>query len=59
MDKNTILIAAVLVALVAGFGSGYAVRGGSVPSEGNHMMHNGMMMDNNGMSMSDAMDDMM
>ena len=59
MDKNTILIVAVLIALVAGFSGGYTVRGSSTPSDGSHMMSNGMMMGNNGMGMGNAMDDMM
>jgi len=59
MDKNTILIVAVLIALVAGFSGGYTVRGSSTPSDGSHMMPNGMMMGNNGMGMGNAMDDMM
>jgi uncharacterized protein (DUF305 family) len=59
MDKNTILVVAVLIALVAGFSGGYTVRGSSVPSAGSHMMSNGMMMGDNGMGMGNAMDDMM
>lgn len=59
MDKNTILIVAVLIALVAGFSGGYTVRGNSTPSTGTHMMSNGMMMGDNGMGMGNAMDDMM
>jgi len=58
MDKQTVLIAAVLIALVAGFGSGYAVRGNQV-KEDSHMMSGGTMMHNNGMGMGNAMDDMM
>ncbi len=58
MDKNSILIVAVLIALVAGFGGGYVVRGGQV-QDGTHMMSNGSMMGNNGMGMGGAMDDMM
>lgn len=57
MDKQTVLIAAVLIALVAGFGSGYTVRGNQV-KEDSHMMSGGMMMHNNGMGMGNAMDDM-
>ena len=59
MDKNTILIVAVLIALVAGFSGGYTVRGSSAPTTGTHMMSSGMMMGDNGMGMGNAMDDMM
>lgn len=58
MDKNTILIVSVLIALVAGFGSGYVVRGSQVQS-GMHMMPGGMMMHDSGMGMGSAMDSMM
>ena len=61
MDKNAILIAAVLIALVAGFSGGYTVRGDQTPEMGSHMMANGQMMGNNAMGggMGGAMDDMM
>lgn len=63
MDKQTVLIAAVLVALVAGFSSGYVVRAAQI-SERSHMMQGGMMMDNNDMvgqggNMGSAMSGMM
>ncbi len=56
MDKNTVIIA--LLTLVIGFGGGYLVAGRE-PNVGSHMMPNGMMMDDKGMSMGGAMDDMM
>jgi uncharacterized protein (DUF305 family) len=59
MDKQTVLIIAVLIALVAGFGGGYTVRGSQTPEAGEHMMQGGMMMNNGGMGMGSAMDDMM
>ncbi len=58
MDKQTILIIAVLAALVAGFSGGYAVRAGQI-QDGMHMMSGGGMMHDNGMGMGNAMDDMM
>ncbi len=56
MDKNTVIIA--LLTLVIGFGLGYTLSGRE-PYVGTHMMPNGMMMDDNGMSMGSAMQDMM
>lgn len=56
MDKQTILVLGVLIALIAGFTGGYVVRGGQV-AENYHMMSSGGMMHNN--SMGSAMDDMM
>ncbi len=56
MDKNTVIIA--LITLVIGFGGGYLVAGRE-PAVGTHVMPNGMMMDDNGMSMGGAMNDMM
>ena len=56
MDKNTVIIA--LLTLIIGFGGGYFVSGRE-PAVGSHMMPNGMMMNDNGMSMGSAMDDMM
>ncbi len=56
MDKNTIIIA--LLTLVIGFGGGY-LTGGREPGMGSHMMPNGMMMDDSGMSMGSAMENMM
>ena len=48
-----------LIALVAGFGTGYAVRGSQVPAD-SHLMSGGMMMQNGGMmGMREAMDGMM
>ncbi len=58
MEKQTVLIVAVLIALVAGFSGGYMVRGGQV-QEGMHMMPGGGMMHDNGMGMDNAMDSMM
>ncbi len=58
MDKQTTLIVIVIIALFAGFGSGYMVRGGQV-QEGMHLMSDGQMMHDNGMGMGNAMDDMM
>lgn len=61
MDKQTVLVGVVLLALVAGFSGGYAVRGAQV-QEGMHMMPGGMMMHNNAMNgqgMAGAMDNMM
>ena len=58
MDKQTTLIVAVLIALVAGFSGGYAIRASQV-SEGYHMMPGGGMMHDEGMGMGNAMDDMM
>lgn len=56
MDKNTVIIG--LITLVIGFGGGYLVAGRE-PIAGTHMMPNGMMMDDSGMSMGSAMNDMM
>lgn len=61
MDKQTVLIAGVLIALVAGFSGGYMVRGAQV-GQGMHMMQGGMMMHDNNMGghgMQGAMDEMM
>ncbi len=61
MGKQTILIVGVLIALVAGFGGGYAVRGAQV-GQGMHMMSGGMMMNDDNMGghgMQGAMDEMM
>lgn len=63
MDKQTVLIGAVLIALVAGFGGGYVVRTSQI-SESSHMMSGGMMMGNNDMmgrsgGMDGTMDGMM
>jgi uncharacterized protein (DUF305 family) len=46
-----------LITLVIGFGGGYLVAGRE-PSVGSHVMPNGMMMDDKGMSMGGAIDDM-
>lgn len=56
MDKNTVTIA--LITLIIGFGGGYLVAGRE-PAVGMHVMPNGMMMDDVGMSMGGAMEDMM
>jgi uncharacterized protein (DUF305 family) len=56
MDKNTVIIA--LITLVIGFGGGYLIAGRE-PAIGTHVMPNGMMMDDSGMSMGAAMHDMM
>jgi uncharacterized protein (DUF305 family) len=58
MDKNTVLVIAVLIALVAGVSVGYTVRGGQV-RDGMHMMPGGGMMHDSSMGMGDAMDSMM
>ncbi len=58
MEKNQHIVIALLI-LIIGFGGGYIVRGGEAPEAGKHMMPNGMMMNNNGMGMDNAMDDMM
>ena len=57
MDKNTIVIA--LLVLVVGFGGGYIVRGNQIqmPGEGKHMMQGGTMMGNSSGMM--GMDEMM
>jgi uncharacterized protein (DUF305 family) len=59
MDKNTIVIA--LLVLVVGFGGGYIVRGNQIqmPGAGSHMMSSGTMMENNSMGMGGTMDSMM
>ncbi len=57
MDTKILLVA--LVALIIGAGGGYAVAGNKNLGADEHMMGNGMMMHNNSMGMSDAMDDMM
>ena len=56
MDKNTIIIG--LLTFIIGFGGGYLVTGRE-PYAGSHIMPNGMMMDDRGMSMGGAMDNMM
>ncbi len=55
MDKNTITIA--LITFIIGFGGGYLL-GGREPAVGSHMMPSGTMMDDSGMSMGSAMQDM-
>lgn len=57
MDTKIILVA--LIALIVGIGGGYALAGGDAPDADEHMMDNGMMMHNNDMGMSGAMDEMM
>ena len=56
VDKNTLTIA--LITLIIGFGGGYLLAGRE-PAMGTHMMPNGSMMDDSGMRMGSAMDDMM
>lgn len=62
MQKNTLIIGAVL--LIVGLGAGYGIGASKtpVPSQeapsGMHMMPDGSMMGNDGMSMSDMMMDM-
>ncbi len=58
MEKNQHIIIALLI-LIIGFGAGYIARGSQTPEAGRHMMSNGSMMDDNGMGMGHAMDDMM
>lgn len=57
MDTKIIFVA--LVALLVGFGGGYVVNGSKIPDTDEHMMEGGMMMHNNSMGMSGAMDEMM
>lgn len=59
MENNK--IATLLVVLLVGLGVGYFWGGSSAgaPQSGTHMMPNGMMMNDSGMSMGGAMDDMM
>ena len=57
MDTKIILVA--LVALLVGFGGGYAFVGNKSFDRDEHMMEGGMMMHNNSMGMSGAMDEMM
>lgn len=56
INAQTVIIS--LLTLIVGFGGGYIVAG-QEPSAGEHMMPNGAMMDDSGMSMGSAMDDMM
>ncbi|MBY0473420.1 DUF305 domain-containing protein [Patescibacteria group bacterium] len=58
MEKNNVLVIALLV-LIIGFGAGYVAHGNQAAETGSHVMSNGMMMDDNGMGMGNAMDDMM
>lgn len=58
MEKQNVLIVAVLIALVAGFSGGYAMRGDQVP-QGSHMMSDGQMMTNETSGMGHAMEEMM
>lgn len=57
MDKQTFLIA--LVAIIAGFIGGFAVNANQASPAGYHTMSNGMMMEDSGMAMGHAMDEMM
>ncbi|HWH07384.1 MAG TPA: DUF305 domain-containing protein [Candidatus Paceibacterota bacterium] len=56
---NTTTLLAALIALIVGGGGGYLLAGSQVPGPDEHMMGNGMMMHNNSMGMSGAMDEMM
>jgi len=58
MEKNTQIIIGLLI-LIIGFGAGYTIRGNQAPEADEHMMSGGSMMDNSGMGMGNAMDDMM
>lgn len=55
---NTNTITMVLVTLIIGFGGGYLLAG-QEPAVGTHMMPNGGMMGDSGMSMGSAMMNMM
>ena len=55
--QNNIIIG--LLALILGFGGGYLAHSTKTPIEDEHMMSSGMMMYNDTMGMSGAMDDMM
>lgn len=57
MDTKILLVA--LIALIVGAGGGYVMAGSKTPDADEHMMGNGMMMHNNSMGMSGAMDEMM
>ena len=56
---NTNILLTALIALVIGGGGGYLLAGSQMPDPNEHMMGNGMMMHNNSMGMSGAMDEMM
>ena len=56
INAQTVIIS--LLTLIVGFGGGF-IMAGQEPSAGEHMMPNGAMMDDSGMSMGSAMDDMM
>lgn len=57
MDTKILLTS--LIALLIGAGGGYALAANKTPDADEHMMGNGMMMHNDSMGMSGAMDDMM
>ncbi len=57
MDTKILLVA--LITLIVGAGGGYVMAGSKAPGADEHMMGNGMMMHNNSMGMSGAMDEMM
>ena len=58
MEKNGLLTVVAITALIAGFGSGYSVRGAQTPLA--HMMQDGTMMNGAAVSeMDHAMDEMM
>jgi uncharacterized protein (DUF305 family) len=59
MENNK--VATLLVVLIIGLGAGYYWGGSKaqVPLANQHMMSDGSMMHDTGMSMGDAMDDMM
>lgn len=48
-----------IIALVIGGGGGYLLAGSQMPDSNEHMMGNGVMMHNNSMGMSGAMNEMM
>lgn len=56
---NTNIFVTALIALLVGGGGGYLIAASQAPGPDEHMMGNGMMVHNNSMGMSGAMDEMM
>lgn len=56
---NTNILVIAIAMLIAGFGTGYLVRGENAPSMGGHAMPNGQMMGNHMMSDGQMMADHM
>ena len=56
---NTNILLTAIIALVIGGGGGYLLAGSQMPGSNEHMMGDGVMMHNNSMGMSGAMDEMM